>query len=326
MLTKENLAERLSGIGASEIAAVAGLNPWASPLDVYERKIAPVAVAESEDMERGNRLEAALLDWTAARCDLIVRPNETLVRHPEHPFVIATPDGYAHERGDIMHAVAVVEVKSPGRTQADWTDPAEDPQGVPDYYLTQLAWQMLATGLPRAILSALVWGRLWVYRVDANRELQEALLERAAEFWRMVESRTPPPATMASDSRTLARLLRQEREALITPDEPTRIALRNAAEDYRRYREEAEGYDKLAEVERAKLCQAIGGEAGLDLRDLRVTWKTTKASRIVNWENVAREAGATDALIQAHTTDRPGSRRFLVSATKSARAKKEGGQ
>jgi len=324
MLSKENLEERRTGIGASEIAAVVGLSRWASPLDVYAAKVEPVAVAESEDMERGNMLEPGLLDWTAKRhADLIIRPNDRLYRHAEHPFVIATPDGIGFERGRLDHPAVTVEVKSPGRTQADWTHPDEDPAGFPDYYMTQVQWQLLACGLERAILSALVWGRLWVYHVAANQDLQAAMLERAAEFWRHVENREPPPPTQPGDARTLARLIRQESDELVVPATEAELAeLRNCAEDYLRFREEAEEYEKLADVEKAKLIAATGKKAGLALPGLKVTHKTSKGRTVTEWAAVAREAGAGDDLIAKHTTTGPGSRRFLVSVVKEKTTKK----
>jgi predicted phage-related endonuclease len=136
MLTPENRAERLSGIGASEIAAVAGLSPWQTPLDVYAAKVAPVAVAENENMERGVELESALIGWTSRRpqcADLIIRPNDALYRSEAHPFCIATPDALGYQRGSLDRPVLDVEVKSPGNPDA-WRDPADDPTGFPIYY------------------------------------------------------------------------------------------------------------------------------------------------------------------------------------------------
>jgi putative phage-type endonuclease len=323
-LTRENLAQRTTGIGASEIAAAAGLSPWATPLDVYAAKVAPVALAESEDMERGNRLEAALLDWTAARnADIIIRPNETLCRNPEHPFVVATPDGFGFARGRLDNPILTIEVKSPGRTQADWTDPADDPQGVPAYYLAQVQWQLLACGLQRAIVSALVWGRLWSYHVAAHPDLQAALLEAGAELWARIERRDPPPPTQPGDARVLARLFRQESAQLVEPaDERTQAEWRCWAEDFLRFREEAEGYEQLADVEKAKMLAAIGTRAGLAIPGMRATYKAARDGTRIDWEAVARAAGASDELIAQHTATRPGSRRFLVSAVKEKPARK----
>lgn len=321
MLTKKNLLERATGIGASEIAAVTGLSPWASPLDIYERKVAPVAVAETEDMERGNRLEAALLDWTAARCDLIVRPNEELVRHPEHPFVIATPDGYGHERGDVLRAVAVVEVKSPGRTQADWTDPDDDPCGFPDYYAAQVQWQLLAAQLPRAVLAALVWGRLWIYEVRAHPGLQAALLDAGREFWQRVEAREPPAPTTGSDVSAMARLFRQQGQDLIVPEDAG--AVRVLVDEFRAAKAEEEAAGERKDLAKATICGIIGPAAGLDLGGgLRVTWKQARDTMITDWQKIARAAGATELQIAAQTVARPGTRRFLALDSK-ARARKE---
>lgn len=323
-LTPENLAARRSGIGASEIAAVVGVSPYATPLDVYERKIleyAPI-VRINDDMERGNELESALLAWTGRRLARTVTPNADLVRNEAHPIVVATPDGYEREGGVLSPPVGVVEVKSPGRGAAQWTDPADDPHGAPDYYLLQVQWQLLATGLPRGVLSALVWGRLWMYRVESSPDLQGALLDAAEEFWRHVEARDPPDPTRGSDASTLARLVRQTREELLTPADP--VAVRELVETFRTAKAEEEAAEERKSLARAQVCALIGPAAGMDLGGgLRVTWKAARESLHTDWERVARAAGATEEQIAAHTDARPGSRRFLVSESK-ARAKKEG--
>jgi putative phage-type endonuclease len=200
-LTKEQLEVRRRGVTGSEIAAVAGLSPWQSPIDVYERKIGQgESVPDSHHIERGNFLEGGLLRWLEHRKGYEVRPVGTVV-HQDLDFVIATPDGEAVDR-ETGELVAAVEVKSPSfRSAGDWDDPISRPDGIPDYYIPQVTWECAVLGASVCDVAALIGGDLRVYTVPFNRYLFEVLAEKARVFMQHVESRTPPPVD-GSDSAT----------------------------------------------------------------------------------------------------------------------------
>ena len=320
MLTEENKRERKTGIGASEITAVVGLSPWGSPLSIYERKVSPPAEEPEQtvDMERGTFLERGILEWTAHRRGIVVVPNRDLVRHPDHTFVTATPDGYEIDgkpNGVGGRRVGVVEVKAP-RKGIHWTHPDEDPAGIPAVYFAQVQYQMLACRLPRAIVAALIYGEPWIYDVHADADLQAALLDAAAQFWARVEARDPPAPTAPGDAAVFGRLVDQRRKNLVEP-----ASVEEAAALARAFKA-AQAAEKEAEAEaerlKGQLVALIGDAAGLDLGEQgpMVTWKKSKDGCSVAWEKIAREAGAADELIAKHTTVRQGSRRFLVTLPK----------
>ena len=108
MLTNEQLAIRKTGITGSEIAAVAGLSPYESPLTVWARKLDLVDDDSSAVMERGTYLEEGIRSWYCAKTGANVAIVGTMV-HPDNPIIIATPDGIAY-RGDERRAL---EIKAP---------------------------------------------------------------------------------------------------------------------------------------------------------------------------------------------------------------------
>lgn len=319
MLTEENRQERLTGIGASEIAGIVGLSPWSSPLAVYEAKVCPPTEEpeSNEDMERGEFMESGILRWTAKRRGILIVPNDKIVRHPEHKFCLATPDGYEiKDTGRIIDPnmgttrVATVEVKSPRSAGDRWHDPTEDPRGFPQHYLAQAEWQLLATGLPRGILSAVIFGRLWSYDIEADDDLQSALLEAGAAFWKRVEQRDPPPIESPGDVSVYARLFRQKSDRLVAPAS-TEDTIR-AVREYMALRALAKEYEAKAEVVKGSVIEQIGENQGLDLGEHGVVrYAQSKDSTKVNWEKVAREAGASEATIAKYTKVVPGSRRFM---------------
>jgi predicted phage-related endonuclease len=88
------LRARSSGIGASEAPAVVGVDDWSNALEVWGRKRGLIdEAAESEAMFWGKAHEPTILQVTAQRCGLPVAGFGIMVRHAEHDFVMATPDG-----------------------------------------------------------------------------------------------------------------------------------------------------------------------------------------------------------------------------------------
>jgi putative phage-type endonuclease len=187
------------GIGASEIAAIIGLNPYASPWDIWLRKTGQAPdVDQTEAMEWGLRLEPAIRQKYAdtTRLPLYV-PSESLFR-PGVPWARATPDAIAlADQEPLSPWTHLVQCKNVGYWPGKEWD--ETP---PAYVQLQEQWEMYVTDLPRADIAALIAGGEYrVYTVHRDSKLIGDLVELATQFWARVESRTPP----AVDSSTACR-------------------------------------------------------------------------------------------------------------------------
>lgn len=83
---RENwLRERKKGIGGSDVAAVLGLSPWRTPLDVFNDKTAETVdeKPQSEAAHFGTILEDVVADEFARRTGFkVVRFNKTLTQNP----------------------------------------------------------------------------------------------------------------------------------------------------------------------------------------------------------------------------------------------------
>ncbi len=318
MLTREQMELRSRGVTASEVAAVAGINPWRSPLQAWAQKLGLEQVEETEAMARGNYLEPALLRWTGDVTGLVVGPaGDSVLREVDGLSVIATPDGYGYEASLMDPPTHVLEVKAPHSTWSDWTDPAVDPMGAPLYYLAQVQWQMLATQIDRAVLAALVSGKLWVYHVPAHAELQAQLLVLARAWWQRVLERRPPEPTAPGDARALAGMLRQTSDEIVLIDGPEALEVATMLRDYQQAQEVAKKAQAEQEVIKARILHLVGERAGIEAADMSCTWKAAKASQVTDWKKVAESAGASEEDIARHTIERPGSRRLYVKARKA---------
>lgn len=303
MLTDEQKEIRKLGIGGSEIGAVAGLSPYAGPIDVWRAKVEGYSLEETKPMKRGRILEPALADWYAEDTGALLEVAPTL-RHPTSAVALATPDRFASLAGERW----VLELKTANfRTLHQWGEAGTDE--VPQHYLAQVAWEMACADLERADLAVLIAGDDFrVYRIQRDREMEAMLLEEAERFWKdYVLTRTPPPIDgSASCADWLAEKYPTHRAPLLeaTP-EAEHLAL-----ELRRARDTGERWESEAQQLRNQLQALIGDAEGVTGSFGRITWKQSKGRTVIDWEAVAKAAGASSDLIKQFTTTKPGPRVF----------------
>jgi len=185
-------AQRLSGIGGSDVAAVVGVSPWKTPLELWREKRGELApFPDSPVMEWGRRLEPVIVRaYAEATGRRVERPP--MLRHPEHGFMIANLDGVAD--GEL-----VLEVKA-ARTAHGWGEPGT--AFVPQPYLLQVQHYMAVARLPLAEVAVLIGGHDFrIYRVPEDRVLQALMIEAEADFWERVLRGDPPEPVTADDMR-----------------------------------------------------------------------------------------------------------------------------
>jgi putative phage-type endonuclease len=302
-LTPEQLAIRKHGIGGSEIAAVAGLSPWAGPLDVYLEKTGQTEDKDNSNMERGRFLEDGLRQWFTFRTGQAVRKATTLV-HPEHPIVIATPDGIVH---DDMVDLGVLELKSPQWTADHWGNEGTDQ--IPPYYIPQVQWEMACTGLKKAWVAALLHGNLSVYLVKWDEELFTDLVSLAEDFWTSyVVPRVPPsPEGSAKAIEYMQKRFERARpkDLIATNDDVDKLTF-----EYRTALAELSNAERKRDGLKAQLMERIGEHEGIVGEWGKMMWTNMKGRVSIDWETIAREHGATAADIEAHTKVGTGGRTF----------------
>lgn len=310
MLSADQQKTRSRGIGGSEIAAVAGVDPYKSPYDVWASKLGADDFRETHHTERGKHIGPALVRWYAARTGRrvdYVGDDERTFTCPDQPIVIATPDGVVFPPGD-GHPDAVVEAKAPGQQTYDkWGLPGTDE--IPEQYIPQVIWEMAATGTARADVAAMIDGDLVIYSVAWDADLFDVLLEKAERFWRdHVLTRKAPPREVAAESEPLPRTT----SPLIASIEldPSGDLDRWAGE-LRAYTEEAAASTRIAESIRAHIETAMGDHVGVSGDWGQIKWEGGKPKQVVDWKTLALEAGATKDQIENHTTAKPQSRRFV---------------
>lgn len=185
------LRDRLSGIGASEIAGVLGESPYESPMSVYQAKVAPADDDEdSEHLFWGLELEPAIVGGYAKRTGRKAVHSGALLRSVEHQWALCTLDAWTTD--DLDSGIWwPLEIKNIHLMAADqWLE------GTPRHIYLQVQHQMLVTGAAKVTAAGLVGGGQLMWE-DIARDEQEIrrIIARGSAFWHEhVLPRNPPPA------------------------------------------------------------------------------------------------------------------------------------
>jgi predicted phage-related endonuclease len=118
-------------------------------------------------------------------------------QHPDHPFMLANIDR------QIVGLRRGLEVKNASLWTAEkWGESGTD--DIPLFYLTQCVHYMAVFDFDAWDAAVLLGGNeLRNYTIHRDRESEGRLIELEREFWKCVETDTPPPAIRVED---LARL------------------------------------------------------------------------------------------------------------------------
>jgi putative phage-type endonuclease len=317
--SKERLEQRRQTLGASEIAAVVGLNPHRSALDVYFEKVGvAVPFQGNEFTEWGLRLEDKIADAYAERMKVTLVRSDTVISATDD-WMSATPDRIV-SHPDPEVGIYGLECKNKGARQAvKFGESGTD--FIPNDIAAQCHWSMMVTGLRMWDVAVLFGGNEFrAFRLHYDAEIAAAFQEQGYDFWHNRVLKGIEPDIDGSEAWSqhikskFSRYSEELREA--SPAEAGLIKdLRKTREMIKRFET-----DELLIVNRLK--DAIGETAGIVSLAGRVTWKRPKPSRTVDYEAIAMTmiaplpAHEREGILTAHTTLKEASRRFLPTFPK----------
>lgn len=197
---QEWLAERRHSIGASEAAAVLGLDPHRSPLGVYLAKTGALPPEEpGEAAEWGLRLEPLIAEVWQERTGRRIVERQVFARSPVDPFS-ATLDAL-DEHGVPVEFKTISALRARGAL-------GEGGDELPPGWIVQAHMQMFLVGADRVDFAVLVGGQQLRtdFAVERNDDLLTTMLPDLRAFWGRVQERIPPPPSVPSDARLMAAL------------------------------------------------------------------------------------------------------------------------
>lgn len=193
---QEWLRERKNYLGGTDLAAICGLSPYRTALDVYLDKTSDDITEEtSPAMRWGNLLEDAVSKAYSEDTGYSVSIEPNTIYHPEHKFLGANIDRWVGSKEYVL------ECKTAGFTKAkEWGDLGTDQ--IPESYLVQVAYYGAICNVPKVDIAVLIGGqdfRIYTYNRDKN--LEEKLIKIACNFWHNhIEKRIPPRCVNTRDT------------------------------------------------------------------------------------------------------------------------------
>lgn len=194
--------DRSKVIGGSDIAAVLGLSPWKTPLDLYHDKRNPRLEGPPKAVfKRGIRWEGAVAEMLVERLEQeghtveIVSGNRRYL-DAEQPFFASEID--FEIRLDGAREITNCELKTvhPFKSK-EWGQSGTDT--LPVHYTAQLMMGLGVTRRRNGMLAALFGAdELRVYPVQADNDVITAIRQRAVAFWtdHVLAGVAPEPTTL----------------------------------------------------------------------------------------------------------------------------------
>jgi putative phage-type endonuclease len=312
------LAARRGFVGGSEVAALFGLSPWRTPVDVYLDKTG--RATDEQEPSEALRLGTELEDYAARRyaetTGRTVRNYGYMVTRG-HALAdvdrLIVPDGEKvaafHEE---VRTDGILECKTSG---VPWDD---EP---PLHY--QLQGQLYAELLDCSFVDfAVVFlaprRDFRVFRMERDRDVGAALLDRIEAFWResMIPD-TPPPAVNLADARALFPNARPDSRI----EAPEGIA--NLVARLREMEAARKDLEDKAELLKGEIAAFMEDADTLVRGGVKLcTFKAPKPRRVTDWKAAFAavrpelEPSHAERAVAEATAETPSARRFLLCAEK----------
>lgn len=276
MSREDWLIARKGGIGGSDAAAVMGLNPYKSPVELFYEKVSdePPSDEQSEAAYWGTVLEEPIARrYAELHPEVRVRRNNHILVHPEHKFLFANLDREAHTDDGETYGL---EIKTASLNNAKkWED-----EDVPIWYALQCQHYMNVTGWKKFVIAALIGGQTYVEReIPRDDDIIANLTAAETDFWQNVLDGRLPQWDGSKSAWDILRELYPKSAPGKVVDLPD--SLRGDLAAYsalsgalKAQKEEQKNIERQIDLLKQKIAAALGdAETGL-IEGYKVTYKT----------------------------------------------------
>ena len=305
---------RPHGIGGSDVAALLGLSPFKSPVQLWAEKTSHAGTASSEalHLRLGHHLEPFVVAEYERATGLVAQCHQEPIFHKEHRYFFAHVDRLVQSNPSSNHKVdgitladTVLECKSTSAFNKDeWGEAYTDQ--VPTHYMLQCAWYMALTQCMQTDVAVLIGNQDFrIFRIYRNHDLEAAMLEHAKRFWQRCVLEGIPPAPKSPADASIIYPASKTGVRVHANDE----AIKNI-ERLRELQQQMKELDQEMEHLKSLVMSAMGDSEELAAGErLLATWKSTKPVKRLDTQ--ALRAAHPD-IAKAFTVESEGSRRFVV--------------
>ena len=180
-------------VGGSDVAAIFGVSPWTTPLELWlikKGRIKPLEKSNANQLQMGHLLEPIAAYWYEQKSGNAVTEDTNLYQHADHPYALANFDRRFTRASD--GEPGILECKSCTYHKAgDWAEDA-----IPLYYELQLRFYLAVADVDIGAFSA-VWGNnpdndLAMPEIVRDRAKEDMIFERLEEWIWSLENDKPP--------------------------------------------------------------------------------------------------------------------------------------
>jgi putative phage-type endonuclease len=283
--------EQLQGIGGSDIAALLGLSPYKSPLELWAQKVGHPMRKPSEGVHLrfGQFVEPFVALEYERLTGLHTVEHIPPLFHHEHEFmyghvdrlVVSSTDKPAVVDGSVV-AETLLECKTTSVFNKDeWGEEGSDQ--VPNAYLLQCAWYMAITGCARADVAVLIGNQDFrLYRINRDEKLEALMIDQAKRFWfEHVLARVPPQPKTVDDVKLLFPQEEHDKSLEATPE------VVDALQQLKELQNKSKALEEEAEAVKEKILNAMGPAEKLSHNgQVLATWKCTKPTQRIDTQAI----------------------------------------
>ena len=288
-------ADRLTGLGGSDLGAILGLNPYRTPFQVWSEKTGRSESFTGNLQTRfGSYAEEFVAREYSDRTGRQVQRYNSLLRHPNAPLLghidrLVVPEGAkraSHQREirtDLGLEVKTAHALAASRN-GDWGEPGTD--AVPASYLIQCQAYMLLTGCAHWDLAVLFGNSDFaIYHLHQDPELGEYIVDEASRWWRdYVVADVPPPPSSELEARQ--RWPGHTPGKVVDLDEAQAELIR----DYAALKRQAKSQEAWEKILRDQLFPVLADADEIRINGQAVaTYRANKASDKTDWKALADE-------------------------------------
>ncbi len=259
---------KMYGIGASDVPTILGINPFQTPLELFNRLTGiSEPVEQSEAMYWGKKHEQTIAERFSEDHGVKLMAYKKRYHSKKCPFFSCELDRI------IVSSDTVVECKSVTAYKAkEWGGSDTE---MPSYIIAQVMAQLGLSERKSAWVACLIGGNDYREKfITFDAEFYNSIEEKAIEFWSMVESNTPPMVMLGDDDAILALHPKNNEEVQSIEEMNASIALLQETKAHIKTLEDEKG---ILEV---KLKEVIGSNLGVKTSKYLATWKEQKSSRV----------------------------------------------
>lgn len=245
---------RSQNVNSTESAALFGLSPYQTELELFHRKrnAEVQSIADNFRMRAGRYLEGSIAQLAANELDCTVKPYKVYARDADARM----GSSFDYEILTGSYAGWLMEIKNVDRLV--YRDAWQDNEA-PEHIEVQVQHQLEMTERPGIIIAALVGGNeLKFIERKRNEKMGAGIRQRIQRFWSDVEANNEPLANFERDAEFIISLHQSAGDAVYVADETDNVCM--LLHDYHRLKREASDLDALAKAKKAEILDAVGDE------------------------------------------------------------------